>query len=347
MRMKKITITNYRSLRDVTIYPKAVLALVGRNNSGKSNVIKALELFFAASTRLVNDECFYYHRTEEPIKILVTFDQLSEWEREQFEPWMSDDKLTVGREILCSGDGSYSINHLAITRVPEPEWLQEDTISGAKITEWWANREELRIDGLDFSERLGASKPRVGEWKEAAKRFVSEHRDQIPWIDRRLENPKGYPGVLGGALPEFIYVPAIRDISQEAKVAKTNPFGQLINSVLERISEEHKDSISTQLKEIENVLNRSEAGERIAEIKAIETRLNELLAELMDCDIEIELSMPQLTEIFAGAKIYADDGTRTTIETKGHGLQRSMIFTILRAYAELAHTQKAGGEEEE
>ena len=57
--------------------------------------------------------------------------------------------------------------------------------------------------------------------------------------------------------------------------------------------------------------------------------------------------MPQLREVFGKAKIYADDGVRTTIETKGHGMQRSMIFTILRAYAELAHVQKAGEKAEE
>ena len=71
------------------------------------------------------------------------------------------------------------------------------------------------------------------------------------------------------------------------------------------------------------------------------------MSELMDCDIEIEMTMPQLREVFGAAKIYADDGVRTTIETKGHGMQRSMIFTILRAYAELTHVQKAGEKAEE
>ncbi|MCH8070250.1 MAG: AAA family ATPase, partial [Candidatus Marinimicrobia bacterium] len=52
--------------------------------------------------------------------------------------------------------------------------------------------------------------------------------------------------------------------------------------------------------------------------------------------------MPKLKEVFGAAKLYVDDGVRTTIETKGHGMQRSMIFTILRTYAELAHAKKAG-----
>ncbi|MBA7642909.1 hypothetical protein ES703_50618 [subsurface metagenome] len=347
MEIQRIEIKNYRSLHNLTIYPKGILALVGRNNSGKSNLIKALELFFEGTTRLVNDECFYNHKTGEPIEILITFEQLSDWEREQFEPWMDEDKLVVGREIVCTSADSYTINNLAIIKVPEPEWLQEDIISAEKITEWWSKKDELKINGLDFGVELGTSKPGVGKWKEEAKKFLDEHRNEIPWKKERRENPKGYPGVLKGALPEFIHIPAVRDISEEAKVAKTNPFGQLINSVLVKISGEQKDAISKQLKEIEKQLNRSEEGERITEIKDIEARLNKLMSELMDCDIEIEMAMPQLREVFGAAKIYADDGVRTTIETKGHGMQRSMIFTILRAYAELAHVQKAGEKAEE
>ena len=342
MKIRKIEIKNYRSLHNLTIYPKDVLALVGRNNSGKSNVIKALEIFFEASTKLINNECFYNHKTDEPIEIFITFEQLSDWEREKFEPWMDEDKLVVGRKFVCTGTDSYTINNLAIIKVPEPEWLREDIISGDKITEWWSKKDELKINGLDFEVELGTSKPGVGKWKESANKFLDGHRDEIPLKKETRENPKGYPGVLKGALPEFIQIPAVRDISEEAKVTKTNPFGQLINSVLEKISEEQKGSISKQLKEIEKRLNRSEEGEQITEIKDIEARLNKLMSELMDCDIEIEMAMPQLREVFGSAKIYADDGIRTTIETKGHGMQRSMIFTILRAYAELVHVQKAG-----
>jgi len=347
MKIKKIKIKNYRSLHNVTIYPKDILALVGRNNSGKSNVLKALELFFEASTRLINEECFYNHKIEESIVILITFEELSDWERKQFEPWMDGDKLVVGREFVCTGTDSYIVNNLAITKVPEPEWLREDVISGKKITEWWSKKDELKINGLDFGAELGTSKPTVRKWKEVAKKFLDEHRDEISWIKERRENPSGYSGVLKRALPEFIRIPAVRDISEEAKVTKTNPFGQLINSILEKISEEQKDLISAQLKEIEKRLNRSEGGERITEIEDIEGRLNKLMSELMDCEIEIEIAMPQLKEVFGGAKIYADDGVRTTIETKGHGLQRSMIFTILRAYAELVNTQKAEGSADE
>lgn len=302
MKIEKIQIKNFRSLQDIVIHPKDILALVGRNNSGKSNTIKALELFFEGTIRLVNSECFHNHEIENPIEILITFNQLSNWEREKFGPWLDGDQLVVGREIVCKGEGKYDMNTLAITKVPEPEWLQEDAVSGEKIIEWWSKKDELKTNGLDFGSELGTTKPRVGEWKEAIIDFLDKHGDRVPMQKQRRENPQGYPGVLKGALPEFIYVPSIRDISDEAKVSKTNPFGQLINSVIEKISEEQKTLVSEKLKEIETLLNRSEGGERIAEIRSIEARLNKLMSELMDCDIEVEMAMPQLKEVFWGCE---------------------------------------------
>lgn len=243
MKMQKIEIRKYRSLRDLTIHPADTLELVGRNNSGKSNLIKALKLFFEGSIRLINDECFFNHETEKPIEIFITFEQLSDWEREQFEPWMDEDKLVVGREFVCTGTDAYVINNLAMTKVPDPEWLRKDMVNGESINKWWSKKDELEINGLDFGAELGTSKPGVGEWKEAVEKFVDDHHDEIPWKKERRKNPKGYPGVLKGALPEFIHIPAVRDITEETKVAKTNPFGQLINSVLEKISEDRAHPI--------------------------------------------------------------------------------------------------------
>ena len=171
MKIQKIEIKNYCSLRNLTVYPEDILALVGRNNSGKSNLIKALELFFKAATRLVNDECFYNHKTEAPIEILITFEQLSDWEKKEFKAWMDENKLVVGREVVCTDTDSYTINNLAITKVPEPEWLREDIINGEKTIKWWSKKDELKITGLDFGVELGTTKPGVAKWKEAAEKF--------------------------------------------------------------------------------------------------------------------------------------------------------------------------------
>jgi len=341
MKIGKIEISNFRSLKNISIFPRSILALVGRNNSGKSNILNALQLFFDGSVKSVNAETFYNHDTEQPISIFIAFENLSDWEKERFDAWMDKDKLIVGRRIISTGVDSFSVTTVAIKSVPRVDWLIEDKINRNSIASWWQNKDDLRIRELNFGDFLGEPKPNVGQWKDKAKKFIKDNMGRIPLVQQEIENPKGYPGVLKGALPEFIHIPAVRNVLDEAKVSKTNPFGQLIHSILEKISEEQTTTISDGILEIQKLLNRG-AENRIAEIGEIEAELNRLMNELIDCDIEIEMSLPKLKEVFGAAAIYANDGIRTRIETKGHGLQRSMIFTILRAYAELSHAVKAG-----
>lgn len=339
MKIEKIEIKNFRSLQDVTIKPNNVLALVGQNNSGKSNVLKTLEFFFNVSKPRVTKDLFYMR--DESLKIIITlsFKDLTPWEKEKFSAWMYDEKLIVSREITFSDD-SPNIDTYAFKKLPKLEWLQEEEINGDNITEWWKNKEELVIDDLDFSAELGSSKPRVGQWKTVAAEFLEKNSDKIPFEVDKIKNPRGYDGVLKGALPEFIYIPAVRDVTDEAKVGKSNPFGQLINSIFNKISDDNKEEISNQLKTVENQLCSSSEGS-LDEIKEIENVLNEKMSDFMDCTIDLRMSVPQLKDIFNKVEICANDGIRTNINEKGHGMQRSMIFSILRAYAELIHQQKA------
>ena len=50
LRITKIDIRNFRSGRNLTIVPADLAVLVGKNDSGKSNVLRALNLFFTGNT---------------------------------------------------------------------------------------------------------------------------------------------------------------------------------------------------------------------------------------------------------------------------------------------------------
>lgn len=340
MKIKKVEIKNFRSLENVIFYPKSLQAFVGKNNSGKSSVMKAIQVLFEGNSTLISDDCFFDNNTNLTIEIFATFNDLSDWEKEQFSGYFFDNMLTVGRKIT-SNQGVISITTVGLKKKPEQDWLQIEKINTDSVNEWWEQKENLSVAGNTIGSLLEGSRKGVAVWKAAAERFITENYGNITFIESFEENPKGYSGVLKGALPEFIYVPAVRDISEEAKVGKTNPFGQLIGSIMEKITDIQTSDLESKISQIEMVLNRTGGDERIDEIKRIETRLNELVGQIMPCDVEIEMSMPKLREVVSGAKIYVNDGVRTAINAKGHGLQRSMIFSILRAYAEFSHIKKA------
>jgi len=335
MKIKNIYIQNYRSLAEVEIMPKNILCLVGRNNSGKSNILKALQLFFEANAKLVSDECFYNRCLDKEIIIRLHFDELCDWEKEQFKTYLTNNDLIIERIITMGEDNKIKISTNAIVEVPKYEWLQPNLINGNNINKWWKEKDILKFNGINFGVRLGNRKPTVGKWKEEAEKFVRENYSSIPFIKKRIENPKGYSNVLKGALPEFIYIPAVRDIKDEAKITQSNPLGAMIGSLLKKIPPKKLEKISEDLLKISKRLNRDvNSDERYIEIKNLEDKLNKFMSELMDCYVELEITLPKVEDLFKNIKILIDDGIKTSVETKGHGLQRSMIFTILRVYAE-------------
>lgn len=87
MKLIKIKIENYRSIKNESFTLERLLALVGPNNVGKSNLLRALSLIFSKAyptfVTLSTDD-FYKRITEHPIKISLTFSDLEENERKHF-----------------------------------------------------------------------------------------------------------------------------------------------------------------------------------------------------------------------------------------------------------------------
>ena len=76
MRIRRIDVSNFRSLRASSLNFTDSTALIGENNSGKSAFLLALDLFFASSPR-INDKDFSDRNTNDPIDITVHFAELN------------------------------------------------------------------------------------------------------------------------------------------------------------------------------------------------------------------------------------------------------------------------------
>jgi len=346
MKIEAMHIKNFKSLRDVSIKCTDLVALIGENNAGKSNVLEALDFFFNPSKSKITEESFYGCDTNKPIEILIEFKNLNNWEKKYFSYYLCDSKLKVKRKILWN-DGQIDIINVAIVKQPKVEWLQKEKVNSEKITEWWKKKDKLVIGTAKFYKLLGNRKPKVGQWKEAIKEFIKGRKDNILWEFVEKENPTGYAGVLQGGLPKYILVPAVRHVSEEVKVQKMNPFGELIRAVLRRISKSNKKRINKYLGRIHRLVNKEKFGNRINEIGDFEKRLKNNLCPFVECDVEINFPIPDLEKLFGNVEIYVDDGVRTSVKEKGHGLQRSVIFAILRTYAELIRSKSKDEKERE
>lgn len=346
MKLTCLHIQNFRSCRNVSLQIGNMHALVGANNAGKSSVLRALDFLFNPSTKLLDEESFWNKDTSLEIRVEAIFSELTDKEKEALGAYLTTDgtfHMARSARMGTSGesDSDQEEDKILITQQykkpePEPEWLQESKINGSNIKEWLKKKDQLGVIGASFATVLGDAKaPGVNDWKEKAKEFMSAHADKIPMKDTWIDNPKGYANVLKGTLPFFVLVPAVRDVSEESKGTKSSPFGKLLYTILDTVTQEKKTKIEDILTEVSKQMNRSGGAERVDLITETEKQLNKLLNDFFaGCDLEIQFQTPTLEILLTAPKLYVDDGFRNAVENKGHGLQRAVIFTILRRYAE-------------
>lgn len=349
MKLTHLHIQNFRSCKEVYLDIGNMHALVGANNAGKSSILRALDFLFNPSAKLLNEESFWNKDTSLEIRVEAVFSDFTCKEKEALGAYLNaDGTFHMARSARMGARGGESdsdseegedkigIGQHCKKPIPKSEWLQESSINGNNIKEWWKKKDELIVSGISFVDFLGGTTaPNVGTWKEKAKEFIDTHGDKIPKMDTWIDNPKGYANVLKGTLPFFVLVPAVRDVTEESKGTKSSPFGKLLYAILDTVTEEKRSKIESILGEVSKQMNRNGGAERVPLIAETENKLNTLLNDFFTgCDLEIEFQTPTLEVLLSSPKLYVDDGFRNAVENKGHGLQRAVIFTILRRYAE-------------
>ncbi|MGH8468881.1 MAG: ATP-dependent nuclease [Gammaproteobacteria bacterium] len=92
MQIKRIDIESFRSIKTLDFKPGAYCVLIGENNSGKSNILRALNLALGETwptERSFSDEDFHNQDTSQDSVIQVYFD-------ETIEEWRNNCKMEYG-----------------------------------------------------------------------------------------------------------------------------------------------------------------------------------------------------------------------------------------------------------
>ena len=129
MRIKRIHVKNFRSILDEHIDCDSLTALVGRNGSGKSSFLNALEIFYEPSGK-VSIEDFFSEDATNNIEIAVTFTALMPNAKELFAHYVENDDLTVVRVFSDPQIGKSGSYHG--TRLQNPDFLGVRKADGKK-----------------------------------------------------------------------------------------------------------------------------------------------------------------------------------------------------------------------
>jgi CRISPR-associated exonuclease Cas4 len=327
LKLRRFAAERYRSLKSFELDVDDFLVLIGANNHGKSNFFYALKLFLSGSAREVCSEVFFNRETKEPIRLTATFEDLSSQESEKLSPWMVEKSLTVQKEYSVD-DGKVTLDYYALMKVPEDAWLGED---------FEDYNDRTVVSQLPIVEYLPKSGRISREaYADAIKKYIETNKGSVRFRTELRKNPAGFKGVLDGYLPELHLVPAVRDVTDETKAStESTLLGRLVALVVERIAQHNPSfqQVKASLESVKVMIEGTTPESKMPEIRELEERITRELP-LWDVDVKIGIEAPDPKSVFAlGTKMVVDDGLSTDISQKGHGLQRALLFALMRIWA--------------
>jgi len=337
MKLKQIEIDKFRSIDHISIVIGKLAVLIGENNAGKTNILKAVDLFYQDSVKGINEEYFYFKDQNQPISISITYDRLTEYEKNQkyLKHWIYNDSIK-GKKVIEWDNQSQKYKMILFGWQSKPKEVHFDL---SRFDEYKSQIKEI-IEANRLPDYFKTDKGTITQvsYKQGILKHIEEGKVEFGnpgWI----MNPGGYKEVFSDLLPKFYLVPAVKDAQDESKTTQQTIFGKLLSDLTNRIISKNPkfEEVKKQIEGLKKYLNKSEEGEdseRLQEIKDFEETLSSIIEENMPgTKVGIEIVTPELIDLFKDTKIILDDALPTSIDSKGHGLQRALIFAYIRAYA--------------
>lgn len=346
MKITHAVIHNYRSIGHVEVDVSDYLVLLGPNNHGKSNILSALEFALMSSAKVTASDFFEFRAdTDKELWIDVKFSRLTDQEQRTFEKYVRPDGTLMVRKWATIDDtGEVSAGYRGYTQEPDLEWLKPTAVDR------YANRANVQADValipqlqplLDAGGRI--TKAQVEEFQ---RNYIRDNRASLAFTETLETTPLlGLKSVASGLLPEFFLLPAVKDLVDETKVNSKTLFGRVLQRTVEEMAR-----TDPRLVEVQQQLQRAIGDLNIRAPDGQQEpsdigRLERILAEELrdwSARVSIEIQAPDINKVFElGTLLHIDDGHRTLAERKGHGLQRAVIFSLIRAWARMVRSTPA------
>lgn len=341
MLLSKISVQNYRSITaalDVRI--ESLQALVGENNAGKSNILRAIRCFLSAGAGGVEPADF--KSKSENIVVECEFSALSPPEKKRLRPYLLGERVILRKELRIhtdekSGKLSVKPEYHGYQAEPKQNCLSIKKIEeGSSRPNWSKVAEEA---GLAKEALTADGKTTKASFTKALDKYLSE--SDVEYDEPKLgqTHALGIPQNLLSALPRFHLLPAITDYSTEIdRRASSTVFRQLMADLSERLlrTDPRYKEVEEALQKVRSLLNPQPGDpptQRLAALANVETELRDLAKCLMPSvnaiSLGVEIDPPQ--DMFSkGIAIKIDDGVVTDVLDKGHGMQRTLVFALLQ-----------------
>ncbi len=343
MKIEYVKIENFRSFANETVYFDDYTCLVGPNGSGKSTVLCALNVFFREYSDSVtdlsklNEQDFHHKKTSDPIRITVSFKDLSDDAKTDLADYVRNDRLIVSAVARYDKGSERAEVRQYGNRLGFEEFrvFFEHEKTGMKVKELKEVYQNIQDKFKDLA-NPGTKDAMI----QALREYEVDHADEcvlIPSVDEFYGVSKGKNRL--EKYIQWVYVAAVKDATDEQAETKTSALGQLLaRTVRSRVN------FTESIEKLRQKLREDYEGILAAEEKVLEDLSQSLESRLKtwshpdtnvkvrwhhDPDKSIKVEAP-LAQIQVGER-----GFEGELGRFGHGLQRSYIIALLQELSSL------------
>lgn len=344
MKIKNIIIKNFRSLKHCVVPLDSYTALVGPNGSGKSTILCALNIFFRDSassplnsTDLCEDD-FYNKNTSDPIEITVTFCDLSSAAKDDFSDYVRHDQLS----IVAKAAFDPSTRRAPVLQYGQRLAMEEfapffkSYNDGSSASDLQVLYKTICAVVPDFPPTTGRLTKEI--MKDSLRSFESANPDRcvlIPSEDRFYGFSRG--GDRLSKYIQWIYVPAVKDVSSENEESRNNALGKILARAI-RARVDFKPELE-KLRSDTAARYKQLVGDQQGILRSLSDSINERLQRWAHPNVSAKLEWtddaPGSVKIEEPvARILAGEGGfQGDIARFGNGLQRSYLLALLQELA--------------
>lgn len=349
MKIIKLKIENFRSYKNQEVDISDYSCFIGANSSGKSTVINALNLFFRenknSQTDLIklSEDDFHHKNISDPIKITVTFGELTEQAKRDLAAYVRQDELTITAEATYDVESGNAVVKQYGQRKVIAEfasWFSTQK-SGGKVADLKSIYDSIKAQPKFNALENVKTKADMESTLRAFEEAHSELCTYVPSEDQFYGASKGSNRLAPHI--QWVFIPATKDISKEAEESKNSALGILLDRTvrsqikfdaeLSKIYNEAKSAYNQMLSAQQSVLSTVSAS--------IEKRLK--VWSKPDIQAHVKWNYEEQKTIKVEEPIaqvvIGDNGYEGELARFGHGMQRSYIFALLQELVNIDSSQ--------
>jgi predicted ATP-dependent endonuclease of OLD family len=329
MRLEKIRVTGLRSARDVEIPLHGLTLFLGPNGSGKSTALLALRLLMVPELAVAAEDFWRGDEDQRADQIVITgtFADIDPGTSGPWADYLSGAGLLVLERVFdAPGRGQYLANRLGVREFADIRRLlkghrdrfNELVDSGA-------------FPGLGRASSRDDALHRMTAWERAHPDQCEVTHEAVPFMELAADDPRSVRAHL-----QYVFIGALEDPQSHITTTGKGELGALISAAIDlsaleadlvSVDERAREEIKRVLAEQEDVFET--AQERITD--AVKRFVPGYSVDLAWTDPRtIQSTLPQISLAIRDA-----EGLATEIGHQGHGIQRSLMFSVLTAHAEM------------